>query len=443
MLLILFYFVVLIFLDLSLFGSERQVHYVKENASSLEIRFPNLLASGREKNGLLELLSNVGVGIISGDESKIQNSFSELFSRETSKRAFIGECGMTFPSSIFVPSFLDLLVQSQKQTILEGQWERIPNDMPSPREGLSACAVNGKLFVIGGFDPNNNITPATEMFDPATGQWEKCENMPTPRGVLVTAVHNGKVIAIAGREAVKWIDGMPNAGSSAVEEFDPISKTWREKNDLPTTISYPRGVQIGRKVYFFGGRRNTIISSEVWAYDLETETLDRMNDLPLPTLYPAVCAAEGIAYIIGGYTSDDTNIPRSTVYAFDPADGKFREKREMPTARIGLCAEYINGKILAMGGVTQSLQVLNKVEIYDLKTDEWEKEPGVPMQTERGFFDSALLRGKIYTIGGSKVFLPLVAVADGEIFTPEGWGVKPAGEKIFWWGRLKEAAFPR
>jgi N-acetylneuraminic acid mutarotase len=71
------------------------------------------------------------------------------------------------------------------------------------------------------------------------------------------------------------------------------------------------------------------------------------------------------------------------------------QKADMPTARWGLSANVVNGKIYAIGGVDSS----KKVEEYDPATDTWTEKADMP--TPRVMHASSVVNGKIYAIGGS------------------------------------------
>jgi len=68
-------------------------------------------------------------------------------------------------------------------------------DMPTPRRALSTCVVNGKIYVIGGWDGDNYLS-TVEEYDPATDTWTKKADMPTPRGTLCASAVNGKIYAL-------------------------------------------------------------------------------------------------------------------------------------------------------------------------------------------------------------------------------------------------------
>jgi N-acetylneuraminic acid mutarotase len=97
------------------------------------------------------------------------------------------------------------------------------------RSDACAAAVDGKIYLAGGYDSNYTVVAVVEVFDPATNAWTDGLLLPTPRGDLkCTALDN--VLYVVG--------GWHEAGfSAAVEAFDPATGTWSQK----APMSHPRG----------------------------------------------------------------------------------------------------------------------------------------------------------------------------------------------------------
>lgn len=94
--------------------------------------------------------------------------------------------------------------------------------MPTKRSGISAASLNNSIFIFGGEDAGG-VDPRTynnnEEFSPITGKWVSKQSLPTARHGLS---------AIAVENKIYVIGGGPQAGlsvSGANEVFDPTKGT--------------------------------------------------------------------------------------------------------------------------------------------------------------------------------------------------------------------------
>lgn len=76
-------------------------------------------------------------------------------------------------------------------------WREGP-PMPTGRHGHTISALDGKLYVVGGYGPGGQ-TPAVEVFDPDEGSWSSIAPLPEPRGFHATGVVGRRIIIIGGR----------------------------------------------------------------------------------------------------------------------------------------------------------------------------------------------------------------------------------------------------
>jgi hypothetical protein len=88
----------------------------------------------------------------------------------------------------------------------------------------------------------------------------------------------------------------------------------------------------------------------------------------------------------------------STVMAYDPATESWTKKADMPTARFGVSACVVDGKIYAIGGCTDGYQSFKRVEVYDPATDSWTRKADMP--TQRFALGTCVAAGQVYAIGG-------------------------------------------
>ena len=111
--------------------------------------------------------------------------------------------------------------------------------MPTTRMAISAVAVDGKIYAIGGissFNPFKKVA-VVEIYNPSTDTWEEGIDLPDVRAYHVGAVVDGKIYAISGADTWPNPNGAPASVLSTVEVFDTgfsvslldkLATTWGE-----------------------------------------------------------------------------------------------------------------------------------------------------------------------------------------------------------------------
>jgi hypothetical protein len=92
--------------------------------------------------------------------------------------------------------------------------------MPTPRGGLSAAALDGRIHVTGGEDLATGETfGAHEVYDPLSDQWTTEAALPTARHGLASGVVGGRWYVIGGGRQAGAMTIL--SLSDAVEVFRP------------------------------------------------------------------------------------------------------------------------------------------------------------------------------------------------------------------------------
>jgi N-acetylneuraminic acid mutarotase len=128
-------------------------------------------------------------------------------------------------------------------------WTSLP-PMPTPRNHATAVALNGKIYVIGGFTGATlAMLPTVEEYDPGTSTWTERAAMPSARASIASVAGNGAIYVLGGEINPSRSSGI----FSQIEAYDPATDSWRHVG----TMAAPRhGIQaatIGNRVYIPGG----------------------------------------------------------------------------------------------------------------------------------------------------------------------------------------------
>ncbi|MBN2130839.1 MAG: hypothetical protein JW741_15160 [Sedimentisphaerales bacterium] len=262
-------------------------------------------------------------------------------------------------------------------------------DMPTARMLLGTCAVDGRIYAIGGGPAPHMASSAMEEYDPGTDTWTRKADMPTPRAGLGVSVVNGKIYAIGGAPL----------GGRTVEEYDPATDTWTRKADMPTARFLLSTCEVEGRIYAIGGATDTSGPgfTTVEVYDPATDSWTRKASLPEPRYLHTAGVVDGKIYIIAGSWQAYTASP--AVFAYDPASDTWERRADAPTARSWLSATagVVDGRMYVIGGDAGPPDA--EVEEYDPATDTWTARADMP--TPRGALSITALNGRIYVIGGT------------------------------------------
>ncbi len=276
--------------------------------------------------------------------------------------------------------------------------------MPTARSGLTASALNGRIYVIGGYNGNGlGYLSLNEEYDPTTDTWQKKAPMPTPRSLLASVALNGKIYVIGGYNSQK-IELSEN------EAYIPSVDAWQKKAPMPTPRDGLGLAVTNGKIYAIGGwdgNRYIAVNEE---YDPTKNTWQKKASMPTPRDGLGLAVANGKIYAIGGINNSGY---LSTNEMYDPIKNTWQKKAPMPTPRNNLAVAAVGQKIYAIGG--WNIENLNNNEEYDPETNTWKKI--VTMPTPRVFLSSAVSDDKIYLIGGYNGTSDLVT---NEMFDPKG-----------------------
>jgi hypothetical protein len=245
-----------------------------------------------------------------------------------------------------------------------------------PDEELYGAAVNGKLYVIGGWD-DGKAAGINYEYDTATDKWTQKKGMPRSAHHAAIAAANGKLYVMGGFVPPKDTQ-IPTGGAwepiADVWEYDPSVDSWKSLAPLPTKRGAAVAVEVGGKIYVIGGATTVAGSKDPY------------------------------------FTFFGPSLVLTTNEVFDPATNKWESRKPMSVARNHAYAAPVNGKIYVIGGRTGHAFILSAtntdvVEEYSPISDTW-SAPKERMPTARS--------GGAWGTDGRRIY-----VAGGEVTTKE------------------------
>lgn len=289
---------------------------------------------------------------------------------------------------------------------VHGRWESAP-PMPSPRTGLGADELGGRIYVVGGFNALGKTVATVEAFDIAKGQWASVRPLPKP-------LHHAAVVSDGVKLYV--FGGMAGIAMTPVDSlyiYDPVTRAWTDGPALPDPLGASAVAFFEGKFHLLGGQGLGQSVQSHYAYDPKEGRWS--VDEPLISGRDHFAAAEigGKLYVVGGRAGSLVyNMAATEVY--DPVARAWEQRAPLSAKRSALGLSSIGGKLYAYGGEAPTL-TFGDVYVYDPKADQW--RIGIPMPTARQGFGYATADDKIFVIGGGR--RAGFSVSDVvEVFTP-------------------------
>ncbi|BCA56477.1 hypothetical protein W02_36170 [Nitrospira sp. KM1] len=275
---------------------------------------------------------------------------------------------------------------------------------PTKRTEVSAAAVHGKIYVVGGFEEpglsnvmNMSITPVVQEYDPATDKWTDKAPMPAGLHHVGIGAVDGKLYVIGGYKQSGLSVWQPVA---TVYAYDPAADSWTERTPMPTARGALAVAVHEGKLYAIGGYDRTVNSAAVEVYDPAHDSWTSRAMLPTARDHLAASAAGGKIYAVGGRIKGDYRKNLSVTEVYDPGRDHWTRGAELPTARSGITAAETGGRIYVFGGEGGD-GTFRENEAYNPSQDTWQTMAAMP--GGRHGLGSAVVDGRIYVIDGGPV----------------------------------------
>ena len=316
--------------------------------------------------------------------------------------------------------------------------------MQTARHGLQVVELGGKIYAIGGqTTASGGFSKVVECYDPTADTWASVASMNTARAYFGAVVYNGKIYVMGGAIS-------SSGNTNSIESYDQGTDKWTQLSvTLPIAMrNFSATIKPGTSsVYIVGGYTTNANSqlSTVYEYNITaagTGTVTAKTTLSAPVSNHIAFYRNNIIYIKGGRTpklghgyrydiSSDTPSDELNSYFYEPDaamaqvkdrvlcigggdglacqanitniffsgngdDGHYGRTNHLITARSGMGAAVLDGKVYIVGG-RYSNTPLSTLEVLDLG---WEEKASPPLPVSN--YKSVSLNGKLYIMGGQK-----------------------------------------
>jgi len=292
---------------------------------------------------------------------------------------------------------------------------------PMPDEELYGTAVNGKMYVIGGWD-DGKAAGINYEYDPATDKWTQKKGMPRSAHHAAIATANGKLYVIGGFVPPKDTQ-IPTGGAwepiADVWEYDPAADSWKSLAPLPTKRGAAVAVEVGGKIYVIGGATTVADSKDPYftffgpslvlttneVFNPATNKWESRRPMSVARNHAYAAAVNGKIYVIGGRTGHAFILSATNtdvVEEYSPVSDMWSAPKErMPTPRSGGAWGTDGRRIYVAGGEVTTKELVGAfraVEAYDPATNSWISLPPMPMP--RHGIAGAVIGNELHLVSG-------------------------------------------
>src|SRR5919107_1574048 len=140
---------------------------------------------------------------------------------------FSGRTAILFMMFTFCVLYFSSAQTSSSTTTTSQSFWSTGAPMPTARSEIAGTILDGKVYVIGGFDGSGRSTTATEVYDPMANEWTTYAPLPQPLDHTAAASFEGKLYVVGG--------GYLNINnlSNKLFIYDPSTNKWTEGANLP------------------------------------------------------------------------------------------------------------------------------------------------------------------------------------------------------------------
>ena len=264
------------------------------------------------------------------------------------------------------------------------EWQIIDH-MPVPRHGMASAVLDGKIYLIGGKQSRKGANPPTSRvtaFDPVSGVWDTTiASLQDARSFAFSTAYGEQLYVFSGQDR--------NRPVQTVERYDPAENQWTVIDTLPHPRAASGGAMLGDSLYLVGGRSESGPLAQIDIYRFSDGQWLSGGPMTDALSSSVVLALQGQLYVMGGFE----NSPSDAVHIFDGE--KWMEGPAMPI-RVGHFAGAVRGRTIVIAGGNSFSGSTG--ECWILQDSVWTRGPD--LQYPRAGLSMVNVNDILYTFGG-------------------------------------------
>ncbi|XP_072338533.1 kelch-like protein 26 isoform X1 [Scyliorhinus torazame] len=242
-----------------------------------------------------------------------------------------------------------------------------------------ACvaALDNFVYIVGGqhlqYRSGEGAVSWCFRYDPHLNHWLQIRSLQEARIQFQLDVLQGMLFATGGRN---------RSGSlSTVERYSPRKNEWTNASCLKRRTWGHAGTSNGGKLYISGGYGITIEDKKsLCCYNPESDLWEFKTSMNEPRVLHSMVSANGRIYAIGGRMDHfDHCFDVLAVEYYIPETDQWTSVSPMRTGQSEAGCCVLQRKIYVVGGYNWHLNnVTSIVQVYNIGTDEWERDLHFP-----------------------------------------------------------------
>jgi DNA-binding CsgD family transcriptional regulator len=186
---------------------------------------------------------------------------------------------------------------------------------PTAVGDVQAAVVGNTIYVPGGRLGDGQITTVFEAYNPQNNRWTTLKPLPQPRSGYGLAAVEGKLYLFGGWDGTTY--------RAEVWQYNPDQDTWSERTPMPTARAYAGAAALDGQIYVVGGEGK---SGALTVNERYSPSNDSAGGTPWATQQPllaprshvAAVAANGRLFVIGGADANSSLFVYSNTWQSQP-----------------------------------------------------------------------------------------------------------------------------
>ena len=157
-------------------------------------------------------------------------------------------------------------------------WTYPYNPMPTPRYFPAVLMYDIWLLVAGGYGASWTALATVELFNTSTNQWLAASSLPTPCGLLTSAIVDNYGYLVMNSKEVFRVS-LPDIVSQTVDQStSKLPALWCRLPDTPLSCS--TAISLHGYLLAVGGSHHNYTRTDIHLYQPESEQWTKVGDLP-------------------------------------------------------------------------------------------------------------------------------------------------------------------